>query len=73
MRLDARKQHLLLYTRRRKKHEPPQINNECIEKALIQLTGEFMEVGYLLKCILVVLVLFGLAFLVKIIVGVRAK
>ena len=33
-----------------------------------------MEVGYLLiKCILVVLVLFGLAFLVKIIVGVRAK
>ena len=33
-----------------------------------------MEVGYLLiKCILVVLVLFGLAFLVKIIVGVHAK
>ena len=32
-----------------------------------------MEVGYLLKCILVVLVFFGLAFLVKIIVGVRAK
>ena len=56
-----------------RKIEPPQINNECIEKALIQLTGAVMEVGYLLKCILVVLVLFGLAFLVKIIVGVHAK
>ena len=65
MRLDARKQHLLLYTRRRKKHEPPQINNECIEKALIQLIGAVMEVRYLLKCILVVLVFFGLAFLTK--------
>ena len=43
----------------------PQINNECIEKALIQLTGVVMEVGYLLKCVLVVLVFFGLAFLVK--------
>ena len=32
-----------------------------------------MEVGYLLKCILVVLVFFGLPFLVKIIVGVRAE
>ena len=32
-----------------------------------------MEVGYLLKCILVVLLFFGLAFLVKIIVGDRAK
>ena len=32
-----------------------------------------MEVGYLLKCILVVLVFFGPAFLVKIIVGVGAK
>ena len=56
-----------------RKIEPPQINNECIEKALIQLTGAVMEVGYLLKCILVVLVFFGLAFLVKIIVGVRAN
>ena len=56
------------------KIEPPQINNECIEKALIQLTGAVMEAGYLLvKCILVVLVFFGLAFLVKSIVGVRAK
>ena len=50
----------------RRKIEPPQINNECIEKALIQLTG-------VVKCILVVLVFFGLAFLVKIIIGVRAK
>ena len=56
-----------------RKIEPPQINNEWIEKALIQLIGAVMEVGYLLKCILVVLVFFGLAFLVKIIVGVRAK
>ena len=48
------------------KIEPPQINNECIKKTLIQLTG-------VVKCILVVLVFFGLAFLVKIIVGVHAK
>ena len=32
-----------------RKIEPPQINNECIEKALIQLTGAVMEVGYLLS------------------------
>ena len=57
----------------RKIEPPPQINNECIENALIQLTETVMEVGYLLKCILVVLFFFGLAFLVKIIVGVRAK
>ena len=44
---------------------PPQINNECIEKALTQLKGAVMEVGYLLKCILVVLFFFGLALLVK--------
>ena len=49
-----------------RKIEPPQINNECIEKALIQLTG-------VVKRILVVLVFFGLAFQVKIIVGVCAK
>ena len=49
-----------------RKIEPPQINNECIEKALIQLTG-------VVKCILVVLVFFSLAFLVKIIIGVCAK
>ena len=48
------------------KIKPPQINNECIEKALIQLTGAVIEVGYLLKCLLVVLVFFGLAILVKI-------
>ena len=36
-----------------RKIEPPsQINNECIEKALIQLTRAVMEVGYLLKCFL---------------------
>ena len=44
---------------------PPQINNECIEKALTQLKGAVMEVGYLLKCILLVLIFFGLALLVK--------
>ena len=49
-----------------RKIEPPQINNECIEKALIQLTG-------VVKCILVVLVFFGLAFLVIIIIGVHVK
>ena len=52
----------------RKIEAPPQINNECIEKTLIQLIGAVMEVGYLLKCILVALVFFGLAFLVKIFV-----
>ncbi|XBI33727.1 hypothetical protein VPH35_057015 [Triticum aestivum] len=50
----------------RKIEPPPQINNECIEKALIQLTRAVMEVGCLLKCILVVLVFFSLAFLIKI-------
>ena len=44
---------------------PPQINNECIEKARTQLKGAVMEVGYLLKCILVVLIFFGFALLVK--------
>lgn len=44
---------------------PPQINNECIKKALTQLKRAVMEVGYLLKCILVVLIFFGLALLVK--------
>ena len=54
-----------LHSKKKEAHkiEPPQINNECIEMALIQLTGAVMEVGYLLKCILVVLV-----FLVKILV-----
>ena len=66
-RIQAR--HVYFFTleeERRRRIEPPQINNECIEKALIQLTG-------VVKCILVVLVFFGLAFLVKIIVGVHAK
>ena len=49
-----------------RKIEHSQVNNECIEKELIQLTRAVMEVGYLLKCIIVVLVFFGLAFLVKI-------
>ena len=49
-----------------RKIEPPQINNECIEKSLIQLTGAVMEVEYLLKCLLVVFVFFGLIILVKI-------
>ena len=43
---------------------PPQINNECIEKPLTQLKGAVMEVGYLLKCILV-LIFLGLTLLVK--------
>ena len=44
----------------------PQINNECMEKILVQLVGAVMEVGNLLKCILVVLVFFGFAILAKI-------
>ncbi|XBI19273.1 hypothetical protein VPH35_060842 [Triticum aestivum] len=44
----------------------PQINNECMEKILVQLVGAVMEVGNLLKCILIVLVFFGLAILAKI-------
>ena len=48
-----------------RKIEPLQISNECIEKTLIQLTGAVMEVGYLLKCILIVLIFSSLALLVK--------
>ena len=48
------------------KIESPRINNECIEKALIQFTRAVMEVGYLLKCLFVVLVFSGLAILIKI-------
>ncbi|XBI37685.1 hypothetical protein VPH35_122925 [Triticum aestivum] len=44
----------------------PHINNECMEKILLQLVGAVMEVGNLLKCILVVLVFFGFAILAKI-------
>jgi hypothetical protein len=47
------------------KLEKPQINNEDIEKILIQLVGAVMEIGYLLKCLIVVLVFFGLALLAK--------
>ncbi|KAI5017754.1 hypothetical protein ZWY2020_042642 [Hordeum vulgare] len=44
----------------------PQINNECMEKILLQLVGAVMEVGNLLKCILVVLVFFVFSILIKI-------
>ena len=44
----------------------PQINNERMEKILMQLVGAVMEVENLLKCIRVVLVFFGLAILAKI-------
>ena len=47
------------------KLEKPHINNEDIEKILIQLVGEVMEIGYLLKCLIVVLLFFGLALLAK--------
>ena len=49
-----------------RKIEPLQINNACIKKILIQLTEAIMKVGYLLKCLFVVVVLFGLTILVKI-------
>ena len=48
------------------KIENPQINNEGIEKILIQLVGAVMEVGFLLKCLIMVLVFFGFTILVKI-------
>ena len=41
------------------------INNEDIEKILIQLVGAVMEVGYFLKCVIVILVFFGRAVVVK--------
>ena len=44
----------------------PQINNEGMVKILVQLVEAVMEVGHLLKCIIVVLVLYGLAILAKI-------
>ena len=43
------------------KLEEPQINNEDIEKILIQLVGAVMEIRYLLKCLIVVLVFFDLS------------
>ena len=44
----------------------PQINNECMEKILVQRVGAVMKVRNLLKYVLVVLVFFGLAILAKI-------
>ena len=44
----------------------PQINNEGMKKMLVQLVGAVMKVGYLLKCLIVVLVFFGLTILAKI-------
>ena len=41
------------------------INNEDIEKILIQLAEAVMKVGYLLKCLIVVFVFFGLALIAK--------
>ena len=47
------------------KLENPHINNEDIEKISIQLVGAVMETGYVLECLIVVLVFFGLALLAK--------
>lgn len=47
------------------KLEKPRINNKAIEKILIQLVGTVMEVGYVLKCVIVVLVFFGLTLVAK--------
>ena len=47
------------------KLEKPRINNEDIEKILIQLVGVVMQIGYLLKCLIVVIIFFGLALLAK--------
>ena len=44
----------------------PQINKEGMEKMLVQLVGAVIEVGYLPKCLIVVLVFFGLTILAKI-------
>ena len=43
-----------------------QINNECMEKKLLQLVRAVMEVGNLVKCIRVVLIFFDLTILAKI-------
>ena len=48
------------------KNEESKIKNPRMEKVLLQLVGAVMEVGNLLKCILVVHVFFGFAILVKI-------
>ncbi|XBI04013.1 hypothetical protein VPH35_132362 [Triticum aestivum] len=44
----------------------PQINNEYMKKILVQLVRAVMEVGYLLKCIIMVLIFFDLTILAKI-------
>ncbi|KAI4971020.1 hypothetical protein ZWY2020_001934 [Hordeum vulgare] len=44
----------------------PQVNNECMKKMLIQLVGVVMKVGYLLKCLIVVFIFFGIDVLPKI-------
>ena len=47
------------------KLEKPQINNEDTEKILIQLLGADTEIGYLSKCLIVVLIFFGLALMAR--------
>lgn len=47
------------------KLEKPQINDEDIEKILVQLVGAVRKIGYLLKCLIVILVFFGLALIAK--------
>jgi len=42
-----------------------QINNEDIEKILIQVVAAAMETGYILKCLIVVPVFLGLALVAK--------
>ena len=41
------------------------IINEDIDKILIQLVGVVMDVGYLLKCLIVVIVFFGFVLVEK--------
>ena len=48
------------------KIKSPHINNECMEKILVQLVGAVMDVENILKCILVILVFFSLTILAKI-------
>lgn len=47
------------------KFKNPQINNEDIEKILIQVVGAVREIEHLLKCLILVLVFFGLALMAK--------
>ena len=41
------------------------INDEDIEKILIQLVGAVIEIGYLLKCLIVVPIFLGLTLVVN--------